>query len=139
MAIISFEGPQGYGKTLSAVALCWIENQDNKKRIICNNHLNFDYTHFDLEFFVSNIASNEMENCVLFLDEAYQYLDCRLSQSKMTRLFTYFIVQTRKREVDFYFTTHSLENVDVRLRKAVDIRGACNYEKEKPCKTQKYR
>ena len=125
--------PQGTGKTIAALALAYEEMKNNGKKVICNNHLNFPYTQFSLEYFLEHISDNEMENAVLLLDEAYQYMDSRMSQSKISRVFTYFIVQTRKRGVDLYICTHSLENVDVRLRRAVDIRGVCSYSPEPVC------
>lgn len=133
--IYSLEGPMGTGKTLTGVAICAQDYWDEEKRIITNCHLNdVPYTHFTLEYFLENMISGEIENCSLFLDELYQIMDCRLSTQKITRIMTYFIVQTRKRDVDFYFSTHRLENVEVRLRNAVDIRGACSMYYEDPCK-----
>lgn len=70
----------------------------------------------------------------MLMDEMYQIADSRSSQTKLNKLFTYFIVQTRKRDVDLYVCTHSIENVDVRLRRAADIRGSCRYSLERPCK-----
>lgn len=133
--LYSFEGPQGVGKSMSAISLAVEEYFKNGRKIISNNHINnIPYQHFNLEWFVDNIATNEMEDCVLFLDEAYQYMDSRMSQSKVNRLFTYFIVQTRKRGVDMYICTHHIDNIDLRLRRAIDIRGACSYFGETPCK-----
>ena len=131
--IVSFEGPQGTSKTISAVALAYEEYRNTGRKIISNNHLTFPYTQFSMEYFLQHLADEEMEHCVLLLDEAYQYMDARMSQSKESRVFSYFTVQTRKRDVDLYVCTHSIENVDIRLRRNVDLRGACSYRIEKPC------
>jgi len=124
----------GSGKTTAAVALACEEQKNDGRRVISNNHLNMDYTHFDIAWFLEHLADHEMEDCVLVLDEMYQLMDSRSSQTKLNKLLTYFVVQTRKRGVDLYVCTHFLDHVDLRLRRAVDIRGACRYYPEKPCK-----
>jgi len=132
--IISFEGFQGSGKTTMGVAFAYEEHIRNGRKVIANNHLNFDFQHFSLEWFLEHIADGELEDCILFLDEMYQIADSRSSQTKLNKLFTYFVVQTRKRGVDLYICTHHLDHIDLRLRRAVDIRGACRYYAEKPCR-----
>jgi len=139
--IISFEGVQGTSKSTAAVAFAYNEYSVNKKRVISNDHLNFPKiegvelpTHFDIAWFIEHLVDGELENCVLFLDEMYQIADSRSSATKLNKLFTYFIVQTRKRGVDLYVCTHHLDHVDLRLRRAVDIRGACRYYPEVPCR-----
>ena len=135
MTVYSFEGPQGTGKSSSAVSLAVEEFFKYGAKIISNNHINnIPYQHFNLEWFVDNIATNELEDCVVFLDEAYQYFDSRTSMGKINRLFTYFIVQTRKRGVDLYLCTHNINNIDVRVRQAIDVRGACSFSGEDPCR-----
>jgi len=104
------------------------------RKIIANTHLNFPYQHFDLKYFVDHIEDNELTNCCLWLDEMYQLLDARTSQGKLNKVLTYFIVQTRKRNVDLYVCTHHIDHVDKRLRRAVDVRGTCSFTEEEPCK-----
>ena len=133
MSIVSFEGYQGSGKSTAAVACAYENYKQYGRKIISNNHLTCDYTHFDLAYFLEHIADGELENCTLLLDEAYQYMDNRLSQTKLSKLFTYFIVQTRKRGVDLYICTHHIMHVDVKLRRATDIRGACREFIQDPC------
>jgi len=123
--IVTFEGVQGSGKSTMAVAACHEEHEVNGRKVISNIHLNFDHQKFSLEWFVENMGSHEMEDCVLFLDEMYQIADSRSAGSKLNKLFTYFMVQTRKRRVDVYFCTHHLDHVDIRLRRAADIRNSC--------------
>jgi len=133
--IVSFEGFQGSGKTTLAVAAAYEENKKGIK-VISNVHLNNmpDYKQFDLAWFIEHLVDHEMENCVLLLDEAYQIFDSRSSQTKMNKLFSYFVVQARKRDVDLYICTHHISHIDLRVQRAVDVRGACRHYKEKPCK-----
>ena len=133
--ILSLEGVQGTGKTTAAVALAYEEHENSGIKIISNDHLNIqDFTHFSLEWFLENLAEgSELEDCILILDEMYQIADSRSSQTKLNKLFTYFIVQTRKRGVHLYICTHHLDHIDLRLRRAVDIRGICRC-REAPCK-----
>lgn len=117
-----------------ATALAYEEFKKNKVKVISNNHLDFDYQHFDIAWFLDNLTSHELEDCILLLDEFYQIVDSRSSQTKLNKLFTYFVVQTRKRGVDLYLCTHHITHLDIRVQRAIDIRGACRHYAEKPCK-----
>jgi len=132
--ITTLEGFQGCGKSLTATALLHTDFVQERKKIISNTWLSFPYQHFDLQYFLANIENEELTNCDLWLDEMYQLLDSRTSQGKINKLLTYFIVQTRKRGVDLYVCTHHIDHVDKRLRRAVDVRGSCQYTEEDPCK-----
>ena len=133
--IISFEGIQGMGKSTAAVALAYEEWKKTNKLVYSNDHLNFDgYRHFDTAVFVEKVVGEELEDMILLTDEMYQMADSHSSQTKLNKLWTYFAVQTRKRGVDMYICTHHLDHVDLRLRRATDIRGSCRYFPEKPCK-----
>lgn len=123
----------GVGKTTAAVALAHEEAKRTGRRVISNIHLNMDYQHFDIAWFLEHVADHEIEDAILVLDEMYQIMDNRSTQTKLNKLLTYFIVQTRKRGVDLYVCTHHLLHVDLKLRRAVDIRGSCRYYPEKPC------
>jgi hypothetical protein len=132
--IITFEGVQGSGKTTAAVAYAYEDHTFDGRKVIANQHLNFEYQKFGLEWFIEHLADHEMEDCILLLDEMYQIADSRNSGSKLNRLFSYFMVQTRKRRVDVYFCTHHIDHIDLRLRRAADIRNSCRYYGEKPCR-----
>ncbi len=99
------------------------------RRVISNNHLNFPYELFNPEYFLEHIEDEELSDCILLLDEAYIYLDARSTSTKLNKLFTYFIAQTRKRDVDMYVCTHHRDVLDKRLRRAINIRGTCRYNK----------
>ena len=125
----------GSGKSTAAVALAYEEWKRTNKVVYSNDHLNFDgYRHFDTAVFVEKVIGEELEDMLLLTDEMFQMADSRSSATKLNKLWTYFAVQTRKRGVDMYICTHSLDHIDLRLRRAVDIRGSCRYYPEKPCK-----
>jgi len=133
--IVTLEGIQGSGKTTAAVGLAVEENKKTGKLIYSNDHLDHpDYRHFDTSVFVEKIVGEELEDMILLTDEMYQMADSRSSQTKLNKLWTYFAVQTRKRGVDMYICTHHLDHIDLRLRRAVDIRGSCRYFPEVPCR-----
>lgn len=133
--LVTFEGVQGSGKTTAAAAMAVEESNKTSKLIYSNDHLNHpSYRHFDTAIFVEKIVGEELEDMILLTDEMYQMADSRSSQSKLNKLWTYFAVQTRKRGVDMYICTHHLDHIDLRLRRAVDIRGSCRYYPESPCK-----
>lgn len=132
--LVSLEGFQGSGKTTAAIALAYEEHKRIGRRVISNQPLQFEHQKFSIEWFLEHFSDNELEDCILIVDEMYQICDSRSSNTKLNKLFTYFVVQTRKRGVDMYICTHHLDHVDLRLRRAVDIRGSCRHHLEKPCK-----
>ena len=131
--ITTFEGVMGSGKTLSAVALACSEHYQSGKKVISNIHLAFPYQKFDMAFFMEHIQDNELDNCITLLDEAQQYLDARRSGGRANILWTYYTVQTRKRNVDLYACFHHIDVMDKRFRRQVDVRGTCRFAKEEPC------
>ncbi len=133
MSICTLEGVMGSGKTFSAVTFAYLEFLRGRE-VICNLDVTFPHTKLNTEFFLANMETHVMHDCVLILDEAYIYLDARSSSTKLNKLFTYFIGQTRKRGVDMFICIHHIDTVDKRLRRAIDMRGTCRFRKEIPCK-----
>lgn len=131
--IVTLEGVMGSGKSMFAATASYWEFS-NGKQIISNMHLNFPYTHLDTDYFVEHMGDAQLQDSVIIFDEAYVYLDSRNSATKLNKLFTYFVVQTRKRGVDLYVCIHHIDTVDKRLRRAIDVRGTCRYRKELPCR-----
>jgi len=138
--LVTFEGIQGSGKSTAAVAMATEDSKRTERLIYSNDHLNFErYRHFDTAVFVEKIVGEELEDVIVLTDEMYQMADSRSAQTKLNKLWSYFVVQTRKRGVDMYICTHSIENIDIRLRRATDIRGSCRYFSENPCRKCKCR
>lgn len=126
--IIGIIGKRGSGKTLSMVKYA-IEDLEKGKNIFLNFHLNLTTIPkkyhkkihlLDDEFF-KNYENFKLYNCSLFLDEIYVYIDSRLSGTKRNRVWSYFINQTRKRDIDLYYTVQLFSSVEKRLRVQTEI------------------
>ena len=132
--ITTFEGVMGSGKTLSAVTLCYLAHIADGRDVVSNVEVNFPHTKFDPQFLLDHMNDTELKDCIFLLDEAYLFMDSRSSAAKLTKLFAYFIAQTRKRNVDLLICIHHIDTVDKRLRRAIDVRGTCRYRKQDPCR-----
>lgn len=136
--IISLEGIQGSGKSTIGTSMVYEDFLEHGVKVISNDHLNTeflpDFQHLTLEWFMDHLLDEEMEDCDIFLDEFHQIMDSRSSQTKVNKMFSYFVAQCRKRGVDLYVATHHIGNIDIRVQRAIDIRGACRGYEENPCK-----
>jgi len=110
--IIGFEGGLGSGKTIGAVRYV-VKDYGNGHKVYSNCGLRG----IDYEFLnVLEIMENpDLQNVSVFIDEITVFLDCRRSSSKMNRIISYFILQSRKRNVNLYYTTQSFGMIDKRL------------------------
>lgn len=84
---------------------------------MCNIGLNgLNYENVDvyklLEYNDDNVSLN---NITVGVDELTVFADCRTSTSKNNRIFSYLVLQSRKRNVDIYYTTQSLGMIDFRV------------------------
>ena len=126
--IVGIIGKRGCGKTITMAKT--VKDMLEKGRTIYTNfHINkkgIDKKYYkkihllDNEFF-KNYKDFKLYNCALFLDEVYVYIDARTSMSKRNRLWSYFINQTRKRDVDLYYTTQFFRQVELRLRENTEF------------------
>lgn len=62
----------------------------------------------------------ELRNCVVLLDEAYTFLDSRVSGSEANRYQSYFLFQSRKRKVKIIYVAQVYTSCDKRLRAITD-------------------
>lgn len=95
------------------------------------NHISSEYIDFaKFAHIVQQAESGDLvlHNCLFLLDEMYLWLNSRLSTSKMNRIVNNFVVQTRKRGVDLYGTTHSLQKVDKQFRGSVDMKATVRFD-----------
>jgi len=121
------------GLLQEALRIYEIEGEEasrDHKKVICNNHLNFPYTHFDPQYFLEHLEDEEMEDCILIYDEPAQAgLDSRSTSTKFNKLMSYFVGQSRKRGVDIYFCLLHIDMMEKRIRRWIDVRGTCRFNK----------
>ena len=124
--LIGIEGNVGSGKTVYMVR-CLKHDSDNGRKIFTNLKLkNIPHETFDIDKFLSDEHSAELFNATIGLDEITVYMDCRLGMSKQNLLMGYLVLQSRKRNLDIYFTTQDLDLVDYkRLVKYTNILLYC--------------
>jgi tRNA A37 threonylcarbamoyladenosine biosynthesis protein TsaE len=110
--LIGIEGDLGSGKTLYAVKNI-ISDYLNNKKIVSNTPLyNIEYELFDIKEFLNNEYREKLFNSTILLDEITVYMDCRISSSKQNLLMGYLVLQSRKRNIDIYYTTQDFDLID---------------------------
>jgi len=140
--IFSFEGQMGEGKTQNAVALIYTDAIQRNVKVIANIHLlppfgdKIPFKYVDTKDFVEYMQdtdNQEMNDCDVLFDETFQLMEARRGQSKLVLLFSYYMLQTRKRRADLFCCFHHIKMVEQRLRFQIDWRGACRMRLEEPC------
>lgn len=123
--IILFIGTVGGGKTVS---MTYEGYQYYKKgmKIFSNYHLSYPHELLTKKRFDEMIEDNEqLQDAVIMLDELHIWLDSRNSMQGKNKAMTYFVLQTRKRNVRLLGTTQHFDQVDKRFRNSVDILVFC--------------
>jgi len=67
----------------------------------------------------------QLRKAVLILDEVHVYIDSRSGMSKKNVILSYFVLQTRKRDVRLLYTTQFIDQVDKRLRQPTEVFVQC--------------
>jgi hypothetical protein len=121
-------GGMGSGKTLIMTLLGYLEFLSGKS-VQANYHLHFPFSYLNLNTIMEQIKNQtQLQNIVLLIDEIHIAFDARTSMSGRNRFGSYFVLQTRKRDVQLYFTTQSIWQVDIRIRENLDRMINCrNY------------
>lgn len=123
--IIGFTGNRGSGKTLSMTITAYLKYLEGYT-IYSNYKLNFPYTTYTMTDIENYAKSKEkFAKSIFLLDEAHVVVDSRTSGKKFSRIFSYWVTQTRKKDIDLYYTTQFSRQIDVRLRIHTDIVVQC--------------
>lgn len=116
----------GGGKTVTAVKLAYHSWKKYGQTIYSNIGLNFPHIKFTKKVFDELMKDKKkLQNVVILLDEMHVYFDSRSSMTKRNKKFSYFVNQTRKRNVTILGTTQSWRQVDVRFRSRVHKLSYC--------------
>lgn len=110
--IIGIEGGLGSGKTIMMARYLY---QDALSGFDVRANFGLKFKSNDLDVKELLETGKELRNVTIGLDEITVFIDCRKSMSKMNRLISYFILQSRKRNVNIYYTTQDFDMVDKRL------------------------
>lgn len=138
--IIAYIGDIGSGKTLSMVRYAFKCYQSGRT-IFSNFHLDFPPVPkgyngirgtvqlLDSQFFKNYAESKfSVNNALVMVDECHVFFDSRNAMLKRNKMFSRFITQSRKRDVDFAYSTQDKSpeaflisgQVELRLRKLTD-------------------
>lgn len=123
MSLKVITGYKGAGKTAYCTQLCW-EGHLRGRAIFSNYKLEFPFKPLDLKAMLDN--PDWVKNGIIAIDEAQTFVDCRLAGSKKNRLFSYLMLQGRKRKIDIILTTQQLCNVDIRIRRNLEHLYECS-------------
>lgn len=122
--LIGIEGELGGGKTLLMVYYLIREYEENKRKIMANIRISgIPYENIDVESLLQD--NIELFDVVLGIDEITLFADCRMSMSKRNLFFGYLILQSRKRNMDVYYTTQDLTMLDKRFLQHTNITVLC--------------
>lgn len=119
MTLINIEGSYGSGKTTFAVVMA-----TKSKYPIYTNMTNLKLP--DTHFLTPETLIELNEGSLIILDEAYAWLESRLSGGReINQYLSYILFQSRKRKMDFILTDQLITTVDVRFRMLTDYHVLC--------------
>jgi len=96
-------------------------DQQSGKTIYSTYDFHNDFVKFDVDALLSMIdAKNSLLYDCAVLVQSSDILS-RNFQTKTSRLLTYFIVQARQRNVDLYIVSDSIDLMDKRVRRNIDV------------------
>jgi len=124
IAIITGRSMSGKSLVLASMVK---DDLDKGKKVYADAPFAFEgWEKIDKDKFVELVtAENQIHDATLALDAKYEWYDSRLSQTKLNRLLTYFVAQSRMRRINVYITAPHIGMVDVRLRRSADAVIRC--------------
>lgn len=116
--LIHFTGDVGGGKTLFCTQIAL----HDKRPIYSNYKINLPNYH-DLK---PEMLSTLTESTLVIIDEAYTWLESRLSGRNINLYLTYILFQSRKRNLDILITDQLVGTIDLRFRAMTNYEIQCN-------------
>jgi len=120
--VVGIKGLKGSGKTLLMTIYLYKEYLSGKK-IYTNYKVNFPHEIIDVKKMIE--LDIELKNSAIGIDEIHMICDARRSGRKQNILMSYFVLQSRHRSVNLYYTTQFDRQVDARIRENTDINMVC--------------
>lgn len=144
--IIGFIGGRNSGKTCSMTIEAYKKYRQGYK-IYSNYHLNFPYTPYTIDDLLAFAeAGMYFGNTIFLIDEIHIYFDARSSGQKRNKIFSYFLNQSSKNDIDVYYTSQFARQVEIRLRLNTEIvvESVCKsfvwtHKNSKPIMLENYR
>lgn len=123
--IIGFIGSRNSGKTCSMTIEAYKKYRQGYK-IYSNYHLNFPYTPITVDDII-DFAENGLYfgNTIFLIDELHVWFDSR-TRGKRNMIFSYFINQSSKNDIDIYYTSQFARQVEVRMRLNTEVVVECS-------------
>lgn len=121
----------GSGKTLLETKMIL----DTKQQVLANYAIYEDDEKTKKHPNVKDLEIGELlhlpyEKCYVVLDEAYAYLESRVSMSKLNLYMSYILFQSRKRGITFILTAQLANSLDNRFLNLADIIIVANQVKD---------
>lgn len=121
-----FLGEQNCGKTLAMTYFAkkyYLDGYD----IYANYNLSFKHTKLTGEI-LSKYTKNKIQfnKAVFLIDEIYLFMDSRNFGKKLNKLFSYFVLQTSKRDVHLLGTAQYFNTVEKRFRENANFKVFCS-------------
>lgn len=120
--LIVVNGNLGSGKSLFLTIYAMM----SKRKVVSNFHLERNYEKFNIQDFIKA----KYEDCVILLDEAYQYIDSRNSMLEINQLFSYILFQSRKKNVELFVCSQLISTIDIRFRSLADCVIYCEKDRD---------
>lgn len=114
-SIQGFCGGVGSGKTLR-MTMKLKEFYDKGYDILANYDLGFKFKKINPLDLINGLYDDSLDNSAIGLTEAYTFIDSRYSGSEANRYIGYFVLQTRKRDINFLYDAQMLGSVENRVR-----------------------
>lgn len=133
--IIGFSGYKGSGKTLTMAAICaWAmavldypvwSNFDIKFKTRPNNGRVKTFESLPLDLDEIFMFSESVGHGIVAIDELPMFAESRRSSGTANRLMNYFIMQSRKRVISFFYSAQDIAWVDKRIQWSTDVLCKC--------------
>lgn len=134
MPIISVNGSFGSGKTLMLTMLGYEYLTKDKYKVLSNYTLKYEHQLIELDFILNAVLENlELNKCIILYNEVYTWLESKDSSNEINKVFSYFIMQSRKRDVTIAYSSQLDSMVDKRLRLLSQINIECYHNLEDKC------